>query len=52
MRSKYVIQIKRYKLWEDLVTYTDKVSALATLFNLRNNNKNFQFRLLEVLCIL
>lgn len=51
MRKKYIIQIYRSYLWEDLVTYYDERYGFSVLTRLRLNNPNSRFRLVEVFFI-
>ena len=49
MNKKYILQIKRRYLWEDVATFTDFGTAMFYLVNFRK--KNVFCRLLEVLCL-
>lgn len=51
MKKKYILQINRKYLWEDVVTYTQKQWALRSLFKLRIDNPKLQVRVVEVLVI-
>ena len=49
MKSKYILQLKRYKLWEDLATYRDKGSAFSSFTKMRI--EGFNVRIVEVFYI-
>ena len=51
MKSKYIIQMKRNYLWEDIVNYDSRFYAIATINKLRRDNPSLQLRMLEVLVI-
>ena len=49
MKKKYILQIKRHYLWEDVATFCDFDSALFYLTNFKKNG--IYCRLVEI-CIL